>query len=336
VLLALAGAAGCATGGFDLADLPDEPLAIVYRTREESERRVELLQQAKGSALKKETRSTYEASYLRLEAAAEALGLGRSQAEKAADLLGHIASVDPERESATPYDFGFRGDRPLDWSEDRSRLLFVSLRSTEVQLYEWDRTTGDVRALTTGPEAHPSGCYGPEGRLALTVLTPSSDRKKKVQRIHVTEPGGGSPRVITPGPDDAKPDWSPEGRWIAYETKDAGGRPAVAVIPADGSAPPRVVAQGADPSWSPDGGWIVYAARTRRGFRLYQMRPDGSGKRAIGGGSRDEHDPRVSPDGRYVVYVYDDEGRQQLRVRTIDGRKDRPLLFVGDGIAPAW
>jgi hypothetical protein len=25
----------------------------------------------------------------------------------------------------------------------------------------------------------------------------------------------------------------------------------------------------------------------------------------------------------HVVYVYDDEGRQQLRVRTIDGRKDR-------------
>jgi TolB protein len=133
-----------------------------------------------------------------------------------------------------------------------------------------------------------------------------------------------------------EPVWSPDGSVIVYETKDAAGGPAVAAIPADGSAPPRVLTPGRDPTFTPDGQFVVYSAKTRAGWRLYVMHPDGQARRPLGSGPRDEHDPQVSPDGRYVVYVYDVEGRQQLRVRTIDGRKDRPLVWNGDGITPVW
>jgi Tol biopolymer transport system component len=326
--------AGCA--GLDLGDLPDEPLVIVYRTREESERRVELLQQAKESALKRQSSQTYDASLFRLEAAADAFGLGRSREEKAADLLGRMATVDARHEQVHPLEFAFRGDRPLDWSPDHQRLLFASLRSASVQLYEWDRASGDVRAVTSGPDDHGTGCYLPDGRLAVTGATRGPDAKKRVSRIYVTQPGGGQPRAVTPGPRDHKPACSPAGNAVVYETLDETGRPAIAHLAIDGGAAPRVVAPGLDPSFTPDGAFVVYSARTRAGYRLYQMHPDGQAKRPLGGGARDEHDPRVSPDGLYVVYVYDDEGRQQLRVRSIDGRRDRPLIWNGDGITPVW
>ena len=335
-LAALGAATGCIGSGFDLTDLPGEPLAIVYRTRDESERRVELMKNAKESALKRERGSTYEANYLRLEAAADALGLGRTTAEKAADLLGRMSTVDARHEAVEPFEFAFRGDRPLDWSPDHGRLLFASLRSDAVQLYEWDRASGDVRPLTMGPAEHSAGSYGPDGRLVMSEQLRAPDGKARVSRIVVTEPGGGAPRPLTEGPGDLKPEWSPDGRWIAYETRDAAGNPAVASVPADGSAPPRILAPGRDPTFTPDGQFVVYSARTRAGWRLAEMHPDGQAKRPVGSGPRDEHDPRVSPDGRYVVYVYDDEGRQQLRVRTMDGRKDRPLIWNGDGITPVW
>ena len=337
-LLALAALAlepGCFGLGFGLEELSDEPLAIVYRTREESERRVELLESAKGSALRRERSDSYEASYLKLEAAADALGLGRTAAEKAADLLGRMSAVDARNESVEPFEFAFRGDRPLDWSPDRQRLLFASLRSEAVQLYEWDRGSGEVRPLTMGPADHPAGSYGPDGRLAFAEQVPSKDGKRKLSRILLTAPGGGSPQPLTEGPNDTKPEWSPDGRWIVYETRDPAGAPAVASVPADGSAPPRILAPGRDPTFSPDG-FVIYSARTRAGARLAEMHPDGQAKRPLGGGPHDEFDPRVSPDGRFVVYVYDDEGRQQLRVRTRDGRKDRPLIWHGDGITPVW
>jgi Tol biopolymer transport system component len=332
--LVLAAQAGCA--GLDLGELPGEPLVIVYRTRDESERRVELLQQAKESALKRQSSATYDASLFRLEAAADAFGLGRSREQKAADLLGRMASVDARQEQVQPLDFAFRGDRPLDWTADHRRLLFASLRSATVQLYEWDRESGEVNALTSGPDDHGTGCYLPDGRLAIAGASRSADPKKRVSRVYVTQPGGGQPRPVTPGPTDHKPACSPKGDAIVYETVDAAGAPAIARVAPDGGAPPRVLAPGRDPSFTPDGSFVVYSAHTRIGWRLYQMHPDGEAKRPLGSGSGDEHDPRVSPDGRYVVYVFDDEGRQQLRVRSIDGRKDRPLIWNGDGITPVW
>jgi dipeptidyl aminopeptidase/acylaminoacyl peptidase len=335
-LAALGAGPGCIGVGFDLADLPSEPLVVVYRTRDESERRVELLQQSRQSAVRRERGSTYEASYVKLEAAADALGLGRTAAEKAADLLGRMSFVDVPREAVEPLEFAFRGDRPVDWSPDRQRLLFASLRSEAVQLYEWDRASGEVRPVTMGPAEHSGGSYGPDGRLALAEQVRSADGKRKISRIVVTAPGGGSPRPLTEGPEDTKPEWSPDGRWVVYESRDPAGNPVVASVRADGSAPPRVLAPGRDPTFAPDNQLVVYSARTRAGWRLAEMHADGQGKRPIGGGPRDEHDPRVSPDGAYVVYVYDDEGRQQLRVRTRDGRKDRPLIWNGDGIAPVW
>jgi len=345
----LAAAPGCIGVGFDLGDLPEAPLAIVYRTREESERRVELIQQAQESALKRQRSETYDASFLRLEAAADLLGMGRSREQKAADLLGRMSSVDARHEQVQPFEFAFRGDRPLDWSADRKRLLFASLRSDSVQLYEWDRESGEVRAMTVGPEDHSTGCYLPDGRLAVAGMTRApearrreasagkgSDASGRVSRIYLSEPGGGQLRPLTPGPTDTKPACSPDGKVVLYETLDAAGRPSIAALAPEVGAAPRVVAPGRDPAFTPDGAFVVYSARTRAGWRLYQMHPDGAAKRPLGSGPRDEHDPRVSPDGRFVIYVYDDEGRQQLRVRTIDGRKDRPLIWNGDAITPVW
>lgn len=350
---ALAAAApGCIGLGFDLADLPEQPLAIVYRTREESERRVELLTRSRESALKRETSQTYDASFVRLETAADLLGIGRTQEEKAADLLGRMAAVDARHEAVVPYEFAFRGDRPLDWSPDRSRLLFASLRSDSVQLYEWDRASGDVRAVTAGPDDHPNGCYLPDGRLAVSGLVRGREAKgekrgavrneardesaRKVSRIYLSEPGGGQLRALTAGPSDTKPACSPDGKTVVYESLDATGGAALMAVAPEVGATPRAVGKGRDAAFTPDGAFVVYSARTRGGWRLYQMHPDGQAKRPLGGGARDEHDPSVSPDGRYVIYVYDDEGRQQLRVRTIDGRKDRPLIWNGDGITPVW
>jgi Tol biopolymer transport system component len=351
--LAVLGLAGCIGVGFDLTDLPAEPLVFVFRTRDESERRVELLDRAKESDLKKKTNERYDSSSFRLEAAAEYIGLGRSQEEKAADLLGRMATLDARTETVTNLDFAFRGDRPLDWSADRKRLLFASLRSSSVQLYEWDSETNEVQAMSMGPEDHATGCYLEDGRLAISGVRSGEfidtrhslpdarqrakrPEKRKISRIYLTAPGGGQLQPLTPGPADAKPTCSPDGRTIVYETYDDAGNIHLAMITVDGGAP-RTVARGRDADFTPDGAFVVYSAQTRVGWRLYYMHPDGQAKRPLGSGpERDESDPRVSPDGKYVIYVADDESRQQLRVRTIDGRKDRPLIWNGDGITPVW
>jgi Tol biopolymer transport system component len=51
---------------------------------------------------------------------------------------------------------------------------------------------------------------------------------------------------------------------------------------------------------------------------------------------RDELDPAVSPDGRFIVYVAAEEGLNRLFVRRFDGSGDRILLSNGAVASPVW
>jgi Tol biopolymer transport system component len=123
-----------------------------------------------------------------------------------------------------------------------------------------------------------------------------------------------------------------------YETRAPDGLPAIALLqPLEGT--PKILARGRDPVFSPDGQWIVYSQRLAAGQRLWKMRPDGSGRLALGEAPPDigeERHPAVSPDGRYVVYVAAREGRHALRIRRMDGGGDREFFEAGDGLMPVW
>ena len=66
------------------------------------------------------------------------------------------------------------------------------------------------------------------------------------------------------------------------------------------------------------------------------MRSDGSARAPLGVGVRDERMPSVSPDGRFVVYIGETMGLEQLFVKRIDGSGNRILLDIGSAFAPTW
>jgi dipeptidyl aminopeptidase/acylaminoacyl peptidase len=317
----------CAGAGISRSELPSEPLAFVFRSETEAQERAEALAKAEGRA---EQPGEGKA---RLDALGDWLGLNQSAKAQRVARLGQLAFFDLRADDIEVADFALPGARPLDWSPDRERLLLASLRSGSPQLYEWSRQGAHLRAVTSGPFAHPTGCYGPEGRLAYVGINVGDERVQS--RIFVTGPGGARPRLLTPGPADGSPSWSPDGSVIVYGTNAYGDRARIMAIDPSGGGP-RVIARGRRPVFTPDGGWVVYSARTRKGWRLRRMRPDGSGKMAFGDGPTDEHAPSVSPDGRYVAYVETVGDRERLRVRALDGSGDRPLLSHGDGVSPAW
>jgi len=132
------------------------------------------------------------------------------------------------------------------------------------------------------------------------------------------------------------PACAPDGRAVAWVAMDKrGGDFLMARMPVLGGEPRRI-GPGREPAFSPDGEWIVYNAPVHRGWKLYRIRPDGSGRKAIGRGVFDELQPSFSPDGRLVVYVSDDGVHKRIYLRRVDGTGDRVLLEAGGGYAPVW
>jgi len=324
---------GCAGPSFRLADLSAEPMALVYRTREESERRAEILARSKEEP---KPRLAGEGR-LRLEALSDYLGLGRSAAEKRADFLGRMAILDARTGEVETLDFAPRGARPLCWSPDYRRLLYVAAPpGKSVQhVFEYDRESREVHPIARGPYHYLGASYGPDGRLALARLDPREGAAGR-SRIFVTRPGGGGARPVTAGPVDSWPVWSPDGSVLAYASVDEKGNPVIRSVEPLSGGEPRFVVRGLEPAFSPEGDWLVYTAKRRGRWAIWRVRPDGSGKHPIGSSGQNERDPTVSPDGRFVAYVAEDKEHQRLMVRSLDGSGNRPLLKSGDGLLPAW
>lgn len=101
--------------------------------------------------------------------------------------------------------------------------------------------------------------------------------------------------------------------------------------------PVRDLGEGRFPAFSPDSEWIADSRRGRDNrWALHRIRADGSGRRPVGQGTRNEIQPTFSPDGRLVLYVSDNGFDERIYVRRFDGTGDRILIDSGGGIDPVW
>jgi len=163
----------------------------------------------------------------------------------------------------------------------------------------------------------------------LVVVLPATSPSSAVARRAIRA----APRVFV---EDFSPSWSPDGKRIVFTREREvlrNGECCIAlgstlyVINVDGSRLHRIPGSGhdADPTWSPDGSLIAF---TRR-HRLYVMRPDGSGARAVRGDFLSHRAPSWSPDGKLIAFW---RGTQSggIYVIGVHGTGFRPLTTPAD------
>jgi len=332
-------AAACSAPGVPDAELPEAPIAIVYRTPEDSRRRAESLatrEQAGQPGAAGPAVSPSE-TIARVEDVARYLkSMVRPEAENAVarEFPGRLGLLDPRTRKVETLVAAWGAAVPHAWSADRSKLLFSALVDEFAQLFELDVLGGEVHPITHGPEVHPAGCHGPDGGYVLMTVAIVEDEARA--RLEILEPGNTSPRPLTPGPRDHAPACAPDGSVVVYVTHPSPGVRWLMARDLRGSEEPRRLGPGGEPSFCGGSEWIVYSAPIRRGTRIWRVRPDGTGRSPIGDNVLDETAPTCSPDGRLVVYNVTEEHRERLQVKRLDGSGDRILYADSSATHPVW
>ncbi|MCA1600195.1 MAG: serine/threonine-protein kinase, partial [Acidobacteria bacterium] len=166
-----------------------------------------------------------------------------------------------------------------------------------------------------------------------------SDRSGSNQ-IWVCEADGSNPIQLTSmGGWPGSPDWSPDGRQIAFDARaevNSDDIRHIYVMNAEGG-PPRHITTGASydgmPSWSRDGRWINFASNRSGGFQVWKVPAEGGEAVQVtkNGGFRTYE----SPDGKYIYYSkLDASGLWSTRVE--GGEESLVLDQLQKGYWHAW
>ena len=218
------------------------------------------------------------------------------------------------------------------WSPDGQRLAYVAADGGSPQLYVRWMASGESARITGLPDSPDSIVWSPDGRrIAYSMFVPDD------------------------GPKLGKAPDKPEGaKWadplqiidaVTYRFDGAGyfkpGYQQIFWVPADGGAPAQLTFgptnAGAQVSWTPDSRSVLFSANLGKDWErepneseIYRLSIDGGQPVALTNRKGPDFQPVVSPDGRLIAYVgNDDDGRankdNKLYVMSLDGSGKRVI-----------
>ncbi len=207
------------------------------------------------------------------------------------------------------------------WPDDQTSLLRV------------DRE-GHAELLPVPPRPYVSVRYSPDGtRVAIAMLG------TRHQGIWVYEISRGAMTPITTGGKaDLWPLWTPDGSRLTFSS-DRTGSDSIYWIPADGSGSAErllSIERTMPASWSSDGQVLAFLKGVGDGDRDVWMLPHVGEPEPFIESSFNEQWPAFSPDGRWLAYVSNQSGEDQVYVTPYPGPGPRVQVSVDAGSSPCW
>jgi TolB protein len=226
------------------------------------------------------------------------------------------------------------------WSPDGERLAFVVARPNHVHDY-----AGDGAIYVMAADGSSLARLTPHVDAAQPAWSPDGDRivfvRGQGQEMVVMDADGSHQRVIARAAHYYQsPTWSPDGRWIAYQSNHPADTEYLSVfaVHPDGTGA-HEIHDGGKPAWSPDGRIAIAFATGAAG--IWIGRPDGRLRRITWCHlpCTDDLDPSWAPDGSAVAFTRQYGNRFHLAVVDLaTGRVTESLQNLSKELsdAPAW
>ena len=203
----------------------------------------------------------------------------------------------------------------------------------------WFGRRGEVIGEVGMPDEYQTPAASPDGRRIAVART---DDRTNTSDIWVNDVEGRRLTRLTFGPAlDSSPIWSPDGTRVAYASS-RDGRVQIMTTKADGGGSEEMIAawpQMMQPTdWSIDGRVLLFTTRhAKTGLDVWALPLAGDRKPwPLLQTPFDESDAHVSPDGRWVAYVSNESGLDQIYVRSFPEAEGRFQISVTGGAHPRW
>ncbi len=201
----------------------------------------------------------------------------------------------------------------------------------------WVDRQGIAEPYDTGWTVNPVAGGGP-------VLSPDGTRVAVslsltgVGDIHIKEGPDGPLSRLTFDGNSIRPVWSPDGQSIMYRSVQPGLSYDLFVKRADGTGPAEILQ---DPEeevtsgvWSSDGEWMLAVAVGD--IFAWRAGEESTWTRLLSD-PFDEASPQLSPNGRWLAYVSNESGRNEIYVRSFPDVADTKRQVSTDGgLEPRW
>lgn len=219
------------------------------------------------------------------------------------------------------------------------------------------RTPQAAPTTTSGTEPTPSSIPEPtlppapeptQAPMLQANIAFSAQRANEEPDIYIMDPDGTDVVQLTFDPGyDSGPEWSPDGRYIAFHSNRSGNYD-LYVVPRDGEQASLVrlttgPANDYDASWSPDGTQIVFMSDRTGNREIFVMNRDGTNVRQVTNTAGSacspdcERQPAWSPSGQVIVFESRRSGSAQIYATAPDGQNQRPITASeGTNISPKW
>ena len=231
-------------------------------------------------------------------------------------------------------------------SPDRTKVLFISNRDGNNEIYVMNLDGSDLRRLTNNKTEELYANWSPDGS---KIVFESSSQIGVESDIWIMNADGSNQHNLTSYPGlDMRPVFSPDGTRIAFgSNRDLADRrdSNIWTMNTDGSDLKQLTSGAefeSDASYSPDGKKIVYTKSMAGGvFDIWIMNADGSEQTNLTKTSKsDEALPVFSPDGTKIVYSTNFESlspRYDLWIMSADGENRRRItIHPANDLEAVW